>query len=78
MTRQQVREWLDNPVTQMLREVMKERIEEAKEVLVYSDDPSLDPVIKGMARGFEEVLEWEPEVVDAEVQGTESRTPSFD
>ena len=57
---------------------MKERIEEAKEVLVYSDDPSLDPVVKGMARGFSEVLEWEPEVVDAEVQGTESRTPSFD
>ena len=65
-------------MTQLFMEVCKERIDEAKEVLVVSDDPDYDRKVKGLILGYNEVLEWEPEVADAEIQGTESRTPSFD
>lgn len=78
LTAEQVRRWTEDPITQLLYEVLKERIDEAKEILVLSDDPDADRRIKGMVVGYEDVLEWQPEVVDAEIQGTESRTPSFD
>ena len=71
-------EWIGHPVTRELLEAVKERIEEAKEVLVLSDDPEYDRILKGMVRGYNEVLEWQPEVVDAEIHREESRSPSFD
>ena len=78
LSKEQLRQWREHPVTQLFYEVCKERIDEAKEVLAVSDDPDYDRKVKGLIHGYNEVLEWEPEVVDAEVQGTESRTPSFD
>ena len=78
LTKEHLRQWREHPVTQLFMEVCKERIDEAKEVLVVSDDPDYDRKLKGMVIGYMEVLEWEPEVVDVEIQGTESRTPSFD
>lgn len=47
---------------------MKERIEEFKDLLISSDDPDLDRKVKGIVIGYNDVLDWQPEVVDAEVQ----------
>lgn len=79
VNKEHLQEWRDHPITEMLVEVIKERIGEGLEALAASDDPDLDRKIKGMIHGFREVLEWEPEVViNVEDQESESRTPSFD
>lgn len=78
VSKEQVQEWMTHPVTELLRVVIKERIEDAKEVLVLSDDPDYDRKLKGMVIGYNDVLDWQPEVVDAEVQEGKSRSPSFD
>ncbi len=65
---------MTHPVTEALREVIKERIDEAVEEMLLSNDPEKDRIIKGIVVGYRDVLEWEPEVVDAEVQPEKSGT----
>ena len=65
---------MDHPVTKELHLVIKERIEEVKEALILSDDPDFDRKLKGIVTGYNDVLEWQPEVVDAEVQPEKSGT----
>ncbi len=74
LSKELVQEWMTHPVTEALREVCKERIEEFKNLLISSDDPDLDRKVKGIVIGYNDVLEWEPEVVDAEVQPEKSGT----
>lgn len=78
ISKEHVQQWMTHPVTEELRTVIKERIEEFKDLLLSSDDPDLDRKIKGIVIGYNDVLEWQPEVVDAEVQEGKSRSPSFD
>lgn len=68
LNKELVQQWMTHPVTEALREVMKERIEEFKDLLISSDDPDLDRKVKGIIIGYNDVLDWQPEVVDAEVQ----------
>lgn len=50
-------EWKDNPVTQAVMEVVKYRIEDTKEKLTGLNDRDYDIYLKGMIRGFQEMLE---------------------
>ena len=59
-------EWQENQITRLLKEVIEERIDEAKEKLVNSSDPEFDRVVKGMVLAFREVLDWEPQVEEDE------------
>lgn len=68
ISKEHVLQWTDHEVTKALREVIKERIDELKDLLVSSDDPDLDRKVKGIIIGYNDVLDWQPEVVDAEVQ----------
>ena len=68
VTKEHILEWMEHPVTKVLKEMLKERIEDGKQLLVSSDDPDLDRKMKGLVIGYNDVLEWEPEAIDAEVQ----------
>ena len=68
VTKEHILEWMAHPVTKVLHEMLKERIEDGKQLLVSSDDPDLDRKMKGLVIGYNDVLEWEPEAIDAEVQ----------
>lgn len=46
--------------------MVAERVNEAKDHIVISDDPDYDRLIKGMIRAFYEILEWKPELIDDE------------
>ena len=74
VNKEQIQEWMTHPVTIALQEVLKERIEEFKDLLISSDDPNLDRKVKGIVIGYNDVLEWKPEAVDAEVQPEEFGT----
>ena len=51
-------EWRRNDVTEAVMDQIRVRIEEAKEQLVGpSNDRDFDQFVKGMIRGFQEVLE---------------------
>ena len=66
VNKEQVLEWLSHPVTLLQKEVVAERVSEAKEYIVVSDDPNYDRLIKGMIRAFYEILEWKPELTTEE------------
>lgn len=47
-------------MTQVVREAIAKRVEEAKEHLVVSDNPEFDRIVKGMVRAYIEFLDPEP------------------
>lgn len=61
-----LREWASHPVTENLREVIKERIEEGLEELLNSRDPDYCNAIRGLVKAYREILEWEPEIQENE------------
>ena len=62
VSKEQWREWRDHPVTVVLGESIKIRVEEAKDQIVGSTDPDFDRFAKGMIWAFREVLEFEPDL----------------
>ena len=50
-------EWRNHVVTLEVMAAIKERIEEAKEVLVSSNDPEYDRLLKGMIRAYKDLLD---------------------
>ena len=55
---EQWQEWKRSDVTQAVMDQIRERIEEAKDQLLGSNnDRDFDQYVKGMVRGFSEVLE---------------------
>jgi len=67
---EQWQEWVKNSVTIQVMDQIRRRIEDAKEQLLGpSNDRDFDQFIKGMIRGFNEVLEVQLEKdSDDEVQ----------
>jgi len=47
--------------------VIKERIEEGKEVLLQPTDEAITTYMRGFLMGLKEVQDWAPEVKDDEV-----------
>jgi len=56
VTKEKFLEWKENPVTRAQDEALNYRIEEIKDQILGSSDPDYDRFLKGMARGFSEVL----------------------
>ena len=44
-------------MTLAVKEAIRERVSEAKDVIAMSSDPELDKLLKGMIRAFNDVLE---------------------
>ena len=55
-----------NPVTNLQREVLRERIEELKEGLLQVNSQDELQVVKGMIHAHRETLEWMSQIVDKE------------
>jgi len=72
--KEQWEEWRNHPVTQVLEETIRQRVEEAKEVLVQSSDPDFDRLVKGMVRAFYEIQEWKPNLIENEEETDEIST----
>ncbi len=63
LTREDVEEWRKNDVTVQLISQIKDRVEEAKDQLCGpTNDRDFDQFVKGMIRGFTEVLELQLDV----------------
>jgi len=54
-------EWQNHPVTEVLKEVLNERMDEAMGQIVDSSDAEFDRFLKGMIHAFREMAAWEPE-----------------
>ena len=66
LSKEQWLQWLRNPVTISLRDVIKERQEEGHQRILHSTDPQFDQIAKGIIMGLQETLDWEPEVYTEE------------
>jgi vacuolar-type H+-ATPase subunit E/Vma4 len=56
-------EWRDHPVTEAVRQAVRDRIEQAKDQLTSPDsNPERDTLLKGMIWAFKEVLDAKPEI----------------
>lgn len=61
LNKEQVLEWQRNPVTELLKQVLNERMDEAMGQIVDSSDAEFDRFLKGMIHAFREMAAWEPE-----------------
>ena len=79
---EQWQEWQRNDVTEAVMDQIRVRIEEAKEQLVGpSNERDFDQFVKGMIRGFQEVLEVQldtsEEDSEDEIQARDLSRPSY-
>ena len=64
---EQWQEWRRNSVTTAVMELIKERIEEAKDQLVGpSNDRDFDQYVKGMIKGYNELLDVQLDIFTEE------------
>ena len=76
---EQWQEWRRNSVTIAVMELIKERIEEAKDQLIGpSNDRDFDQYVKGMIKGYNELLEVQLDIFTEEEDENEvsTRDPS--
>lgn len=66
LNKEQISQWQRSEVTEVLREVINERMDGIMGSIVESSDPSYDLMMKGMIRAFREVLAWEPEITESD------------
>ena len=74
-------EWLRSDITVLVMDQVRDRIEEARDQLCGpSNDRDFDQFVKGMIRGFQEVLEVQldtsEEESEDEIQARDAGTPS--
>ena len=62
LKKEQVVDWVANPVTRLLSQAVQERVNELKEELVLQTNEGLATVIRGQIMAFRAVLDWKPEV----------------
>ena len=68
VNREQFLEWESHPVTAAVKQVVKERIEQATSLVVNgpSNSQEFDQFMKGMIRAFNEVLDVQLEEISEE------------
>lgn len=68
MLREKLQEWHLNPITGLQKEVVRERIEDLKADLLNPNEREYDVFLRGMARAFQEILDWEPDIPEEETK----------
>ena len=66
LNKEQVNQWQRSEVTEVLREVVAERMDNLMGAIVESSDSTYDARLKGMIQAFREILAWEPEFTESE------------
>ena len=64
LSKEQVLEWLNHPVTRELKLSILARIEEGHHRILHSTDPLFDQTAKGIIMGLQEVQDWRPETIE--------------
>ena len=70
VSKQEVQEWRNHPVTLEVMAAVKQRVEDTKNELISSSDPDYDRFLKGMIWAYQELiavkLEETPDLIDIE------------
>ena len=59
LTKSEFIQWMETPVTQVVFKNLKEKIQEAKDIIAYKteSDPDGDQLLRGMIRAWDDILD---------------------